>query len=99
MGQNQPYNNVELICWVLHNTEVLALMIVRGALSRAAAMAAIKKSEAKSEEDVRVILGWNRVSENSRIARRETSIKIKILIGIARSAYLEAHLAILHRAL
>ena len=30
-------------------------MIVRGALSRAAAMAAIKKSEAKSEEDVRVI--------------------------------------------
>ena len=55
MGQNQPYNNVELICWVLHNTEVLALMIVRGALSRAAAMAAIKKSEAKSEEDVRVI--------------------------------------------
>ena len=30
-------------------------MVVRGALSRAAAMAAIKKSEAKSEEDVRVI--------------------------------------------
>ena len=30
---------------------------------------------------------------------RETLIKIKILIGIARSVYLEPHLVILHRAL
>ena len=46
------------------------------------------------------VLRWGRVEYLKTFGslRRETLIKIKILIGIARTAYLVPHLAILHRA-